>query len=197
MDDLQRDLQLRKSGAKIGLCGQAPSDHPEFATFLVECGINSISVSPDSFIAVKQIVAAAERRPKKGDKTMNAIDIMTAGAITVRPDTMIAHAARLMLEHRISGLPVVNAQGELSELSPKATCCTGRRLEPSVIAPMARNWMNAGQLAQEYAQEHGRKVEQVMTRDVVSADQTRPSARSSTSWKNTTSSVCRSSATAR
>ncbi|WP_163268975.1 phosphoenolpyruvate synthase [Chelativorans alearense] len=52
--------EARKAGAKIGLCGQAPSDHPEFAAFLVECGIDSISVSPDSFIAVKKQVAAAE-----------------------------------------------------------------------------------------------------------------------------------------
>ena len=52
--------EARKAGAKIGLCGQAPSDHPEFAAFLVDCGINSISVSPDSFVAVKRIVAAAE-----------------------------------------------------------------------------------------------------------------------------------------
>jgi len=42
------------------LCGQAPSDHPEFAEFLVRCGIDSMSVSPDSFIAVKERVAAAE-----------------------------------------------------------------------------------------------------------------------------------------
>jgi pyruvate,water dikinase len=48
------------SGAKVGLCGQAPSDHPEFAEFLVRCGIDSISVSPDSFLAVKRRVAAAE-----------------------------------------------------------------------------------------------------------------------------------------
>ncbi|MFZ0123385.1 MAG: putative PEP-binding protein, partial [Xanthobacteraceae bacterium] len=41
-------------GAKVGLCGQAPSDHPEFAEFLVACGIDSMSISPDSFIAVKQ-----------------------------------------------------------------------------------------------------------------------------------------------
>lgn len=46
--------------AKVGLCGQAPSDHPEFAGFLVDCGIDSISVTPDSFISVKQHVAAAE-----------------------------------------------------------------------------------------------------------------------------------------
>jgi pyruvate,water dikinase len=52
--------EAHRSGAKIGLCGQAPSDHPEFAEFLVECGIDSISVSPDSFIEVKRRVAAAE-----------------------------------------------------------------------------------------------------------------------------------------
>jgi phosphoenolpyruvate synthase/pyruvate phosphate dikinase len=48
--------------AKVGLCGQAPSDHPAFAEFLVDCGIDSISVSPDSFVAVKRVVAAAEDR---------------------------------------------------------------------------------------------------------------------------------------
>ena len=49
------------AGAKVGLCGQAPSNHPQFAEFLVECGIDSISVTPDSFIAVKRHVAAAEQ----------------------------------------------------------------------------------------------------------------------------------------
>ncbi len=52
--------EAHKVGAKVGLCGQAPSDHPEFAAFLVQCGIDSISVSPDSFVAVKRCVAAAE-----------------------------------------------------------------------------------------------------------------------------------------
>ena len=53
--------KARRAGAKTGICGQAPSDHPEFARFLVEHGIDSISVSPDSFLAVKQHVAEAER----------------------------------------------------------------------------------------------------------------------------------------
>lgn len=52
--------EAHKAGAKVGLCGQAPSDHPEFARFLVERGIDSISVSPDSFVAVKREVARAE-----------------------------------------------------------------------------------------------------------------------------------------
>ncbi|MEM7566421.1 MAG: phosphoenolpyruvate synthase, partial [Pseudomonadota bacterium] len=48
------------AGAKIGLCGQGPSDHPEIAEFLVAKGIDTISVTPDSFVAVKRRVAEAE-----------------------------------------------------------------------------------------------------------------------------------------
>ncbi|QKX57739.1 uncharacterized protein TRUGW13939_04859 [Talaromyces rugulosus] len=50
----------RARNCKIGICGQTPSDHPEFARFLVESGINCISVSPDSFVAVKRHVVASE-----------------------------------------------------------------------------------------------------------------------------------------
>ncbi|PYH95693.1 phosphoenolpyruvate synthase [Aspergillus ellipticus CBS 707.79] len=50
----------RQKGCKIGICGQGPSDHPEFAQFLVEAGISSISVTPDSFFAVKKRVVACE-----------------------------------------------------------------------------------------------------------------------------------------
>ncbi|KID78674.1 phosphoenolpyruvate synthase [Metarhizium guizhouense ARSEF 977] len=56
----------RKAGRKIGICGQAPSDHPEFSKFLVEAGINSISISPDSFVAVKKQVIASEQRSEIG-----------------------------------------------------------------------------------------------------------------------------------
>lgn len=52
--------KARKAGRKIGLCGQAPSNDPSFALFLVKCGIDSISVSPSSFLAVKSNVAQAE-----------------------------------------------------------------------------------------------------------------------------------------
>ena len=50
----------KATGTHTGLCGQAPSDHPEFARFLVEHGIDSISVTPDSFLRVKEQIAAAE-----------------------------------------------------------------------------------------------------------------------------------------
>jgi len=39
-------------GTSVGICGQAPSDHPDFAEFLVGCGIDSISLNPDSVIDV-------------------------------------------------------------------------------------------------------------------------------------------------
>jgi pyruvate,water dikinase len=58
--------EAHKAGAKVGLCGQAPSDHPEFARFLVDCGIDSISVTPDSFVRVKQQVAEAESARESG-----------------------------------------------------------------------------------------------------------------------------------
>ena len=48
------------AGIKVGICGQAPSNHPEFAAVLVECGIDSISLNPDSFLAAVKHVAAAE-----------------------------------------------------------------------------------------------------------------------------------------
>jgi pyruvate,water dikinase len=50
-----------KTNTKIGLCGQAPSDYPEFAQFLVETGINSISFNPDALISgIKNINKAEE-----------------------------------------------------------------------------------------------------------------------------------------
>ena len=48
----------------IGICGQAPSDFPEFAEFLVEKGIDSISLNPDAVIKTKYLVAEKEKEMK-------------------------------------------------------------------------------------------------------------------------------------
>ena len=53
--------QAHAADRPVGLCGQAPSDHPDFAEFLVEAGIDSISVIPDSVADVIQHVAEAEQ----------------------------------------------------------------------------------------------------------------------------------------
>jgi len=50
---------------KVGICGQAPSDFPEFAEFLVECGIDSISLNPDTVIKTRLAIAEAEKRMER------------------------------------------------------------------------------------------------------------------------------------
>ncbi len=59
-----RDIvrKFKAQGLEIGICGQAPSDFPdEFPPFLIDCGISSISVTPDTAIAVRKTVAEAEK----------------------------------------------------------------------------------------------------------------------------------------
>jgi len=55
----------QKNNVKIGICGQAPSDYPEFAEFLVECGINSISLNPDTVIKTTTAILEVEKRLNK------------------------------------------------------------------------------------------------------------------------------------
>jgi pyruvate,water dikinase len=52
--------QARRLNRKIGLCGQAPSDYPDFARFLVECGIDSISLNPDAVLPTLKLIAQVE-----------------------------------------------------------------------------------------------------------------------------------------
>ncbi|MGI8555535.1 MAG: phosphoenolpyruvate synthase [Pyrinomonadaceae bacterium] len=54
----------RRNGKKIGICGQAPSDYPEFAEFLVKKGINSISLNPDTVIQTTHHILETERNLK-------------------------------------------------------------------------------------------------------------------------------------
>jgi pyruvate,water dikinase len=71
----ERDLAVKRAcsmvirsakaaGRKIGICGQAPSDYPEFAAFLVEEGIDTISVTPDALARTIRRVAEAEAEVK-------------------------------------------------------------------------------------------------------------------------------------
>jgi pyruvate,water dikinase len=52
----------KKKGCKIGICGQAPSDYPEFAQFLVEAGIDSMSLNPDSVLKTILKIAEVEKQ---------------------------------------------------------------------------------------------------------------------------------------
>jgi pyruvate,water dikinase len=55
----------RAKGRKIGICGQAPSDYPEFAKFLVEQGIDSISLNPDTVLKTTVAILETERKTNR------------------------------------------------------------------------------------------------------------------------------------
>jgi len=66
---VKKMVQMAVEGAKrnakpIGICGQAPSDYPEFAEFLVDLGIDSISLNPDSVLNTLPVILKAEQKLK-------------------------------------------------------------------------------------------------------------------------------------
>jgi CBS domain-containing protein len=97
---------------------------------------------------------------------MRAKDLMTKRVITVAPDDAILRAIRLMLQNKISGLPVVDGTGLVGIVTE------GDFLRRSEIETVDRppRWieflMGPGPLATEYVHSNGRKVSEVMTTDV-------------------------------
>ncbi len=59
----------RSHGRKIGICGQAPSDYPEFARFLVEQGIDSISLNPDAVLKTMRALRELDLELKRAPAT--------------------------------------------------------------------------------------------------------------------------------
>ena len=100
---------------------------------------------------------------------MNASDVMTRDILSVRPDATVAEAIRTMLDNRISGLPVIDEAGRLVGILTEGDLL--RRSETGTERQRAR-WleilMGPGRLAGEYVRTHGRRVEGIMTRDLVS-----------------------------
>jgi pyruvate, water dikinase len=72
-----------RAGKKIGICGQAPSDYPEFARFLVERGITSISLNPDTVLQTTHIIneAEAELRETRSDAEHGNVDVKSAAQL--------------------------------------------------------------------------------------------------------------------
>jgi CBS domain-containing protein len=95
---------------------------------------------------------------------MKAADLMTSFVVTVRPDATIEYAAQLMLQHRISGLPVTGSDGAVLGIVTESDLL--RRAETGTEKRHAR-WVSfligPGRLAQEYVHTHGRRVGEVMT----------------------------------
>jgi CBS domain-containing protein len=98
---------------------------------------------------------------------MNAKDVMTPHVVSVAPDESVLAAARLMLQKKISGLPVVDDLANLVGVVTEGDFL--RRAEIGTKRQRPR-WVEffvgPGRLADEYVQFSGRKVRDVMTRDV-------------------------------
>ena len=99
---------------------------------------------------------------------MRAHQIMTRSVVTVTPDTAIVDAANLMLRKHVSGLPVVDATGKLVGIVSEGDFI--RRSEIGTQRKRGR-WLKfilgPGAAAADFVHEHGRRVEEVMTRDPI------------------------------
>lgn len=106
---------------------------------------------------------------------MKAEDVMTRDVISIDPDATVLQAARLMLQHHISGLPVIDQDGALVGVLSEGDFL--RRRETRTERRRSR-WleflMGPGKIAAEYSHSHGSKVSEVMTPDVVTVDVTTP-----------------------
>ncbi|MBW7973836.1 CBS domain-containing protein [Bradyrhizobium sp. BR 10289] len=106
---------------------------------------------------------------------MRAHHIMSRRVLTIRPEAPVADAVRLMLEHHISGLPVVDSAGNLVGI-----LCESDFLRRSEIGTehernrLLSMLLGTERVAGEFVKEHGRTVEQVMTRQPVTIKEQTP-----------------------
>lgn len=106
---------------------------------------------------------------------MKAADVMTRQIVTIEADAPIAKAVRLMLQNRISGLPVVNAAGKLVGIVTEGDFLRRTETGTEVRRPAWLEFLvGPGRLANEYVRTHARKVDEVMTPDVVSVTEDMP-----------------------
>jgi CBS domain-containing protein len=106
---------------------------------------------------------------------MRAIDVMVRDVVTVHPDTEIAEAVKLLAEHDVSALPVVDGEGKLLGILSEADLM--HRVE--IGTEKRRPWWQeavtgAGTLAEEFAKSHGKKVGEIMTPEVVAVSEETP-----------------------
>lgn len=106
---------------------------------------------------------------------MHASDIMTSHVVTVGPDDSILQAARLMLQKRISGLPVADGENRLVGIVSEGDFL--RRAETETLRRRSRLLeilVGPGRLAEEYARGTGRKISEIMTRGVITIAEDTP-----------------------
>jgi CBS domain-containing protein len=106
---------------------------------------------------------------------MRAVDVIVRDVVTIRPDTDVAEAIRLLAEHDVSALPVVDPAGNLVGVLSEADLI--RRVE--IGTEKRRPWWQeavtgASTLATDFAKSHGKKVDEIMTSGVISVSEDTP-----------------------
>ena len=106
---------------------------------------------------------------------MHAIDVMVRDVVTVRPDTEVAGAVKLLAEHDVSALPVVDGEGNLLGILSEADLIHRAEIGTEKHRPW---WLEAvtgaSTLAEEFAKSHGKKVGEVMTSRAISVSKDTP-----------------------
>jgi CBS-domain-containing membrane protein len=101
---------------------------------------------------------------------MNAVDVMVRDVVTISPDADVAEAAKLLIEHDISALPVVDDDGSVIGMISEADLLRREEIGTEKQRPW---WLEAimpgTALAADFAKSHGQRVSEVMSSDVISA----------------------------
>ncbi len=127
---------------KIGICGQAPSDYPEFAEFLVREGIDSISLNPDTVIATRERIAYTEKTLGKTGTKTNKTFVSLVAVIGVLAAGMIALGAGC-------GNPMARVEGAINPVDPVSPAVLRERL----AAKLARD--SEAEIAEQQAKLSG------------------------------------------
>jgi CBS-domain-containing membrane protein len=104
---------------------------------------------------------------------LTAADVMTTAVITVRPETSIHEIAKLLCDHHISGVPVVEDEERLLGIVSEGDLIGHAQLAGEQRRSRWQTFLNGpAVLAQHYAKSHGRTVSDIMTKDVVTVLET-------------------------
>lgn len=106
---------------------------------------------------------------------MNARDVMSRDAVTVGPQDDVSEAVRLLVDHDVSALPVVDAERRVVGILSEADLLHREETGAEKRRPWWLEAITPGSvLAMDYAKSHGRKVAEVMSDQVISADEDTP-----------------------
>ncbi len=105
---------------------------------------------------------------------MNAVEIMIRNPVTIWQGASLSQAVQLMIDRRISGLPVVDANGEVVGMLSEGDLLRRQETGTEKPASWLKVFLMPARVVENFVQARGRRVEEVMTRDVTSVTEETP-----------------------